>query len=119
EGVRRKRSMTETEWLTCANLHTHEHELFVSRKASDRKLRLFACGCVRRVQHLFVDPRSSAVLEAAERYAEGLLDKTALKEARCQAGFVYKVNPKGAEIDKQAARAAARAAEIAAMQDKR
>jgi hypothetical protein len=68
---------------------------------------------------LFVDPRSSSAVATAEQYADGLVDKVVLKEARRQASQVWKVVPKGAQLERQAARAAARAAEIVAMQDKR
>ena len=110
--------MTEAEWLAGTQLHMHALHLFVGRKGSERKLRLFACACVRRAQHLFIDPRSLEAVEAAERYAEGLVDRGALKEVRQRARQVYKLVPKGAQLERQAARAAARAAEIAAMMDK-
>ena len=48
----------------------------------DREWRLFAVWCARQVQHLMKDPRSIAVLDIAERYANGLATETELWDAR-------------------------------------
>lgn len=59
--------MTEQEWVEC-----NEPMLMLKLlqgKASDRKLRLFACACCRRFWQVMDEP-SRAILEVAERYAD-------------------------------------------------
>src|SRR5262249_55962533 len=63
--------MTEEEWLNCTDPGGMLRHL--GRKVSDRKLRLFACACCHRVDHLLTDPTIRKVLDAAERYADGLI----------------------------------------------
>lgn len=48
----------------------------------DREIRLFAVACARRVQHLMKDPRSIAVLDVAERFANGDATNEELSTAR-------------------------------------
>ena len=62
--------MTEAEWLACGD---PIDMLLVSpgKNASDRKVRLFLCGCCRRVWD-FMSPGDRAAVEVAERYAAGL-----------------------------------------------
>src|SRR4051794_13591177 len=59
--------MTEREWLGCDD---PRRLLDALGRASDRKLRLFACACCRHVWDRLTGP-SRRLAEAAERYAEG------------------------------------------------
>jgi hypothetical protein len=52
---------------------------------TERKLRLFAVAACRRLWHRFGDARSRAAVEAAERYADGLIDRAELEEAGARA----------------------------------
>jgi hypothetical protein len=67
--------MTETEWLACGD-PTAMLE-FLRSKASDRKLRLFACACCRRSWRL--SERAATTLELAERHADGLVTMEAVE----------------------------------------
>ena len=51
----------------------------------DRKARLFACACVREIEHLFIDPRSLTAIEVAERFANGLETEQELQKAEQKA----------------------------------
>src|SRR5262245_4651573 len=70
--------MTEAEWLAATN--PMPMLAFLEGKASDRKLRLFACACVRRVWEFLDDEISTTVVEVAERYADGRATLSALKD---------------------------------------
>jgi hypothetical protein len=50
-------------------------------RVSDRKLRLFACGCCRRIWHLIRDERCHAAVEIAEQFADGQATEEQLREA--------------------------------------
>jgi hypothetical protein len=72
--------MTEAEWLTCSD--PTPMLAFLRDKGSLRKLRLFALACSRRLLPLTRDPRVGAVLEVAERFADGLVGDGERSEAR-------------------------------------
>jgi hypothetical protein len=64
--------MTESEWLNAWDVRS----MLAFVGVSDRKLRLFACACVRRVWHLIPAeeyPEWREAVEKAEEYADGLL----------------------------------------------
>src|ERR1022692_1843024 len=61
--------MTQQERLTCTDPNTLL--AYLRGQVSDRKLRLFACACCRRIWHLLDDERCRTAAEVAERYAEG------------------------------------------------
>ncbi len=62
--------MTEAEWPAFADPGPMLRHL--TGKISERKLRLFACGCSRRLLPLLRDPRLEEVLLLAEQLAEGM-----------------------------------------------
>jgi hypothetical protein len=63
--------MKQAEWLACTDPRAMIQSL--GNKTSGRKLRLFACACVRRVWHLLGDERSRIAVEVGEQYADRLV----------------------------------------------
>jgi hypothetical protein len=80
---------TEAEWLSSTIPRSMLSFLEARAKAGDinRKLRLFACACVRRIWHLLDDERSRNAVEVAERYAEGMATPEELNAADHEAGY--------------------------------
>jgi hypothetical protein len=84
--------MTEAEWLACDRpepMLRHLRAAGMHRdRSQQRKLRLFGCACIRRKWRRATDPRSRALVVAAEQYADGLAtasDLTAAERAALEA----------------------------------
>jgi hypothetical protein len=72
--------MTEADWLACTD--PQKMLRFLRGKASDRKLRLFAVACCRRVQHFMVDDLSRRAVQVAEEFTDGQATIQELQTAR-------------------------------------
>src|SRR5215831_8723174 len=68
--------MDEDQWLTCSDPQMMLE--FLRGKASERKLRLFACACSRRISQLMDDAVCRTAVLTAERYADGLAQQEEL-----------------------------------------
>jgi len=82
ETHRRKREvvMTEAEWMACNDPQPMLD--FLRGKASERKLRLFACAWCRRQWQLLTDEVNTKAVEIAEDYADGICNRQRLAAVR-------------------------------------
>ncbi len=70
--------MTEAEWAACTDPKPMQESLRTSGTPNERKLRLLAVACCRRIRPLLVHEISRTCLVAAERYADGLASREEL-----------------------------------------
>src|SRR5262249_51257501 len=91
----RRGAMTEAEWLGCREPQPLLE--FLQGKASDRKLRLFACACCRCVGHLLPDRRRRKVVQASERFADGQITTEKLQFVRGDARWAANVASRKSE----------------------
>ena len=77
--------MTEAEWLACKEPRTML--AFLTMTATERKLRLFACACCRRISHLLSDDRSLDAIGIGERCADGDLTEEEFETAGYEAAI--------------------------------
>jgi len=98
--------MTEEQWLAYEG--PGEMILYLQGRGSERKLRLFACACCRYLWESLKSKRSRRAVEAAERYAEGLIPRAEMRRAAWAASAAFKAA--GGRAPEAAAEGVARAA---------
>jgi hypothetical protein len=100
--------MTEADWLACSD--PRALMIFLGEKAGDRKLRLFAVACCRRIWFLFREQRVRDAVDLAERFADGLTgdeERSAARKAAQQAaqGRGVTTRPTAPKAERRAAAA--------------
>src|SRR5262245_2369292 len=73
--------MTEADWNSCDDAQKMLAWLRHSGKTHDRKLRLFACACCRRIWDRFPDPSNRGLVAAVEDHPDGDFDDPRLNAA--------------------------------------
>jgi len=107
--------MSEQEWLE--GTKTWFMLPHIPQPASERKLRLFACACVRRVWHLLPDERNWGAVEVAERFADGLAGERELVAAHATVPFLYPPPPDAEDATAVEVAISARASALACATD--
>ena len=79
--------MTEAEWLACANPEPMLQ--FLRKKASDRKVRLFAVACCRRIWPSLEHEEFREAVRKAESFADGLAERDEMLQAHDKAGAIF------------------------------
>jgi hypothetical protein len=74
--------MTEQQWLCCTDPAKMLDFLRASGRASERKFRLFACACCRRIWESLGEEVDRRAVEVAEQYADGFTGQKELQQAR-------------------------------------
>jgi hypothetical protein len=85
----RSEAVDEREWLTSTDPQAMLAFLRNAGTLSERKARLFAAACCRRVGHLLTNEPSRFAVEVGERYADGLASFRELVTASRIAGSRY------------------------------
>ena len=81
--------MTEAEWLACTDPQPMLE--FLRRKASDRKVRLFAVACCRRVWSSLEHEEFRDAVRKAELFADGLVDRAEIVQAHVKARPIFRI----------------------------
>jgi hypothetical protein len=107
--------VTEADWLAGTDLREMLEALNAGGLLSERKARLFAAACCRRVFPPMLDGRSRHAVTVCELYADGLTSQRALAPARAEAGAVARaLEVAPVSLERNKALAVARAAHDAA-----
>jgi len=105
--------MSEDDWLRSADPGAMLS--FIGFAAEERKLRLFASACCRRVTKYVSDDKVRAAIEASERYADGLISRQELESLSQGASSTCPfASMPCLDAARQASQAAVKAASIAA-----
>ena len=85
--------MTEAEWNRCTDSFSMLHFLTGKGKASDRKLRLFACACARRAWEFLPPGPWREAIEVAERSGLPFTSIRSAADRLVEAGLLAPVSP--------------------------